>query len=162
MQYHPMSTRYTRDLLLSASVDWTIKLWNLNASESSLLVMQQPTYEYVSDVKWSPSHPTLFGTTDSGGELALWNLSQSVQEPVVPAFKVSSHGLTKLAWKSDSRHILVGDTAGIVSLVSVPDEISKPRGDEERFLASLRGMNPSARPASAAFDNSVLESKSSA
>lgn len=162
MQYHPMSTRMTRDLLLSASVDWTIKLWNLNANEEPLVVMQQPTYEYVSDVKWSPSHPSLFGTTDSAGEFALWNLSHSVQEPVMSGFKVSAHGLTKIAWKSDGRHVLVGDTAGTVSLVSIPDEIAKPKGDEERFFATLRGMAPAARPASATIDGSVLESKSSA
>lgn len=35
--------------------------------------------DYVYDVKWSPSHPALFGSVDGTGQFDLWNLNADTE-----------------------------------------------------------------------------------
>jgi WD40 repeat protein len=82
MQMHPSPSKLFKNLLLTSSLDWTIKLWNLQSSKQPLFQFSSPSYDYVCDVQWSPSNPALFSTISSGGSLALWNLSKSTSEPI--------------------------------------------------------------------------------
>jgi len=51
------------DLILSSSMDWTIKLWNPK-DRSTPLFSFEATQEYVYDVQWSPTHPAVFASVD--------------------------------------------------------------------------------------------------
>lgn len=104
---NPNPQRTFRDLLLTCSFDWTVKLWappvhaepvplestpigglSSQGDDTSLALPRKPLlefrggdYEYVSDVSWSPTHPCVFAIASSGGLVSLWDLSHSTAEP---------------------------------------------------------------------------------
>jgi WD40 repeat protein len=101
VDFNPSTSRSLQGLLLSSSVDWTTRLWDVSAAKAQqkpLMSFAHDTYDYVCDVKWSPRHAALFVTANISGELSLWNLNHSVDEPIVPPVKVScsAHILTAL------------------------------------------------------------------
>lgn len=71
-----------KHLLLTSSLDWTVKLWTTNNLSQPLYEFFSPTCDYVCDVQWSPTHPGVFLTISSTGKVALWNLAKSLTEPV--------------------------------------------------------------------------------
>jgi len=196
MHLHPSTNKLHRNLLLTSSLDWSVKLWNLHAptappssssfggstsssstssgsrnlsssstpsSSSSfslkpLLEFRNASYEYVCDVQWSPFNPSLFCTITSGGSVVLWNISKSISEPVDVIVigqegegdnKAGGEGiagggggvaaaLNKVAWSTDGRSILVGDSRGGIHIVSVKEEVAVAgSGDEGRFSLAL-------------------------
>jgi dynein intermediate chain len=70
------------DLVLSASLDWTIKLWNPKLRSSALYSFES-SQEYIYDVQWSPKHPGVFASVDYGGYVNVWNINQNKEQPVV-------------------------------------------------------------------------------
>jgi hypothetical protein len=52
---------------------------DLKRSPEPMAVFHHGTYDYVSDVKWCPTHPAVFSSVTSGGDLYLWNLTQSLE-----------------------------------------------------------------------------------
>ena len=124
-------------LVLSCGVDWTVKLWAPAYNDTPLLSMVSHSYDYMSDVQWSPTHPSLFATASSNGSMALWNLATSLEEPitgntglVIDSDAMSGRGLNKLQWAADGRRIAVasGDQVHVVTLT---EEVSRPKGDED-------------------------------
>lgn len=75
------STKY-KHLLLTSSLDWTVKLWSMHQLQQPLYEFFSPTCDYICDVQWSPTHPAVFFTVSSTGQVALWNLAKSLTEPV--------------------------------------------------------------------------------
>lgn len=127
-------------LTLSCSVDWTVKLWAPAYNEAPLLNMVSHSYDYMSDVKWCPTHPAVFATASSNGTLGLWNLNTSLEEPItgpegiiVEPDAMSGRGLNKLRWSADGRRIAVssGDQIHVLSLT---EEVIRPKGDEDAKL----------------------------
>ena len=100
--------------------------------------MVSHSYDYMSDAKWSPQHPSLFATASSNGTIGLWNLATSLEEPitgqdggiVVEPEAMSGRGLNKLQWSADGRRMAVasGDRVHVISLT---DEVARPKGDED-------------------------------
>ena len=86
--------RRIRDLLLTCSADWTVKLWSVsdplesgnNSSDishdgaSPLAEFRSISYEYVTDVEWSPINPSVFATVSCGGEVTIWDLVRSTTD----------------------------------------------------------------------------------
>jgi|JI9StandDraft_2_1071091.scaffolds.fasta_scaffold47547_2 dynein intermediate chain len=62
------------DLMLSASFDWSIKLWYPKVRNDPILTLES-AQEYIYDVQWSPVHPACFASCDGDGGLDLWNLN---------------------------------------------------------------------------------------
>jgi dynein intermediate chain len=49
------------ELMLSASMDWTVKLWYPRSEVMEVPIATfESSQEYVYDVQWSPVHPTVF------------------------------------------------------------------------------------------------------
>jgi dynein intermediate chain len=140
MHLHPSSSRVCRNLLLTASLDWTTKLWNMSSSSAPLLEFRTQTYDYVCDVAWSPTHPAVFATICTSGSLFLWNLSKSTSEPWESLSLRGGRGaLNKLTWSRDGRLLLVGDCAGSVCVVTLSTPIVPEGGDEGRFELAVSG-----------------------
>ena len=88
LNFHPLVGPVDfSDLFLTASVDWTVKLWRAkNVTKPSTTVQAiAPIYsfdeadDYVYDVKWHPTHPALFSTVDGSGKFDLWNLNTDTE-----------------------------------------------------------------------------------
>jgi dynein intermediate chain, cytosolic len=120
-----------KDLILTSSVDWTVKLWNIQrigTAPSPIFEFSASAFDYYSSVRWCPIHPGIFTTITSGGVLMLWNLCQSIVEPVAtlqlhqeereggkvsatPAVTaVSMSALNKTVWTADGKKLLIGDS----------------------------------------------------
>lgn len=136
MHLHPSSTRSCRNLMLTASLDWTTKLWNVAISNHPILEFRTSTYDYVCDVAWSPTHLGMFATVCTSGTIFIWNLSRSVSEPW-DSFKVAANGassaLNKLSWSKDGRFLIVGDCGGVLHVIALTGNVSPDGGDEGRF-----------------------------
>lgn len=76
-QYPEMS-----DLVLSASMDWTVKLWSPK-DRSTPLASFEASQEYVYDVAWSPTHPSVFASCDADGYVDVWDVNKDKEQPVV-------------------------------------------------------------------------------
>ncbi len=167
MHRNPHNGKFFKDLLLTSSLDWTVKLWNTSPSlftNEPLLEIVAPSYDYVCDVQWSPANASLFSTITSGGVLSLWDLSKSTLEVqdsfnVLKDSPISSSGganndvkssssssnidgglnaLNRLVWANDGLSLYVGDTRGNVRQIDVKESAAKPRpGDEGRTQIHL-------------------------
>lgn len=106
--------------------------------------------DYVYDVKWSPSHPALFGSVDGTGQFDLWNLNADtevcvytkgiltlsvtnghvIQEPYVSTSVGTGRALNKLAWDKEGNKTAIGSSDGRVYLY----DIGEVRLGNERTL----------------------------
>ncbi|CBJ25912.1 putative: similar to cytoplasmic dynein intermediate chain [Ectocarpus siliculosus] len=137
---NPSASKPLRGLVLSSSVDWTTRLWRLGqGSNACVQTLTHGTYDYVCDAKWSPKHPALFVTANISGELGLWNLNHSMEEPFTPPVKVVDRcALTRMAWSPDGRRLCVGDAKGYARVFNMDQETALPRTDEDlRLEAAL-------------------------
>jgi len=124
-------------LFLSSGVDWTVKLWAPAYTDKPLLSLVSHSYDYMSDVQWNPSHPSLMATASSNGTIGLWNFSLSLEEPVTGSDGIvvepdggSGRGLNKLKWSSDGRRMLVASGDRVHALV-LSEDVVRQKGDED-------------------------------
>lgn len=133
------------DLLLSSSLDWSVKLWRVRppattaASAGGVAAGPQVVSplldinreDVVYDAKWSPHHPGVFGLVDGGGHLEIWDLCTDTEVPVVRAEPSRGRGgvltrsLNKLAWEErEGRKVAVGGLDGVVTVFEVGKALS--------------------------------------
>ena len=142
--------RGAHGLVLSCGVDWTTKLWAPAYSEKPLLNLLSHSYDYMSDVQWSPVHPSVFATASSNGTLGLWNLATSLDEPITGLqgllldkndsnMDEPSHGVNRIKWSRDGRRIAAA-CSDTVYVLGMSDELWKPKGNEgAKVMNALRG-----------------------
>jgi len=71
------------DLMLSSSMDWTVKLWNpKNAYKHDPIHTFESSQEYIYDVQWSPVHPTVFAQVDGDGYIDVWDMNKDWDTPI--------------------------------------------------------------------------------
>eukprot|EP01112_Ceratiomyxa_fruticulosa_P014308 TRINITY_DN4089_c0_g1_i4.p1 TRINITY_DN4089_c0_g1~~TRINITY_DN4089_c0_g1_i4.p1 ORF type:complete len:684 (-),score=154.63 TRINITY_DN4089_c0_g1_i4:259-2310(-) len=109
-------------LFLSASTDWTVKLWstknaNVNTHPVALYSFEDST-DYVYDVRWSPAHPSVFVSVDGAGYADFWNLNEDLEAPIVKS-KIGSRALNRAAWSLDAKKIAIGDSTGSTYIYEV-------------------------------------------
>eukprot|EP00656_Telonema_subtile_P014532 TRINITY_DN17463_c0_g2_i2.p1 TRINITY_DN17463_c0_g2~~TRINITY_DN17463_c0_g2_i2.p1 ORF type:complete len:827 (+),score=205.93 TRINITY_DN17463_c0_g2_i2:168-2648(+) len=66
-------------LFLSASADWSCKMWHVDTGK--MLLSYQPNNTPVMDVCWSPAKPTVFGTASADGKLQVYDIAQNQMDP---------------------------------------------------------------------------------
>lgn len=125
-----------RDLFLTSSFDWTVKLWSLK--ETQPLYSFEHNSDYVFDVSWSPVHPALFACVDGLGNFDLWNLNCDTELPTVGTVVEGSPALNCVAWTTSGQHVAVGDSLGKVWLYDIGEQLANPKADEwTRFSETL-------------------------
>ncbi|KAK6541072.1 hypothetical protein TWF694_008449 [Orbilia ellipsospora] len=152
------------DLVLSASLDWSVKLWKARppAATATAVVpgaqpqvatplMDFPREDVVYDAKWSPVKPGVFGLVDGAGSLEVWDLTVDAEVPVAKtqptvragATSLLTRSLNKLAWEEvDGRRIAVGGLDSVITIFEVGNELGgleNARGDEWGSMKKLIG-----------------------
>ncbi|XP_023866286.1 cytoplasmic dynein 1 intermediate chain 2 isoform X2 [Salvelinus sp. IW2-2015] len=129
-------------LFISASFDWTVKLWTTKSTRP--LYLFEDSCDYVYDVMWSPTHPALFACVDGSGRLDLWNLNNDTEVPSASVVVDGSPALNRVRWAHSGREIATGDSDGQVLVYDVGEQICVPKADEwTRFVRTLVEINES-------------------
>ena len=143
LDIHPVGenifTDVTGNLLLSSSVDWSVKLWNPKTSKSPVLAFD--IYEdYVFDVKWSPVHPSVFAVAEGTGVVDIWNLNKDIE---MPASRMScpKEAVNKLDWGVGGEMLATGNCNGEVKIYKVPQEFYQPVSEDWSILENLISPN---------------------
>ncbi|KZV67028.1 WD40 repeat-like protein [Peniophora sp. CONT] len=169
------------DLFLTASADWTVKLWRAQGRTATAPSQGSqvnggsvgaggvgktkgennvpPLYsfdeadDYVYDVRWHPAHPAVFGAVDGSGRFDVWNLNADTEVPVVST-PASPRALNKLRWDAkDGRRCAVGGSDGKLLVYDIGD-MALPRETEWADLQkTLAGL--AAPPEDAGLTNGV-------
>ncbi|XP_052004529.1 dynein, cytoplasmic 1, intermediate chain 2a isoform X2 [Xyrauchen texanus] len=127
-------------LFLTASFDWTVKLWSTKNNKP--LYSFEDNSDYVYDVMWSPVHPALFACVDGLGRIDLWNLNNDTEVPTASMAVDGSPALNRMRWSQSGREIAVGDSEGQIHIYDVGEQIAVPRSDEwTRFVRTLADIN---------------------
>ncbi|KAI2464357.1 WD40 repeat-like protein [Annulohypoxylon bovei var. microspora] len=124
------------DLILSSSLDWSVKLWKVRAPAATSTIVESagtavhPLLEFVRedvvyDAAWSPVRPGVFALVDGAGSLELWDITVETEIPVAKISptprkdgrQLLSKSLNKVAWESSEGKRLA--TGGIDAVVSV-------------------------------------------
>ncbi|KAG0333014.1 hypothetical protein BG000_009531, partial [Podila horticola] len=116
LHFHPLfGPMDFSDLYLTCSVDWTT------------------ADDYVYDVKWSPTHPAIFGTVEGSGKFDVWNLNLDTEVPVMSAVVGAGKALNKLSWSKDGRHAAIGSSDGHVYVYDIGD-MATPKPEDWNIL----------------------------
>ena len=168
LSFHKGGSAALSDLMLSASMDWTVKLWSQRHGDQPLASFEASD-DYIYDAKWSPAHPAVFATANGSGALDLWNLNADMEVPQARV-QVGPAALSSLLFFAGGRRLLVGDARGRVQVYDLSQDLFQPRRDEwarlEAHLAKLQEQNASqqqsaqAVQAAAAAQDAAAEPKS--
>ena len=113
------------DLLLTSSLDWTVKLWKTRASSSAAAstanstssatfasvlpggtvpnmqeitpVMEFAREDVIYDARWSPQRPGVFALVDGAGSVEVWDLLVETEIPVAKATPIANKKVVGLA-----------------------------------------------------------------
>ncbi|KAI1503257.1 cytoplasmic dynein-like protein 1 intermediate chain 2 [Biscogniauxia marginata] len=130
------------DLVLSSSLDWSVKLWKVRAPAATSTIVESagtavpPLLEFVRedvvyDAAWSPVRPGVFALVDGSGSLELWDITVETEIPVAKISptprkegrQLLSKSLNKISWEpSEGKRLATGGIDAVVSVFEVgPD-----------------------------------------
>ena len=118
---------FASNVFLSASADWTIRLWSEESADPILTF--QSGNEQISDVAWSPMNSTVFASTSWDGRLEVWDLSMSTLKPVMST-TVAGEKLSCALFSETSPIIVAGGNRGTVGVYRIIG-IESPEDDAE-------------------------------
>merc|ERR1712154_652897 len=145
LSFHP-GQGVAGGLYLTSSFDWTVKLWHTSSSRAVSLFSNMQDYVY--DVAWSPTNPSIFAAGDGSGNLTLFDLNASFEQPaseptnIVDTEREQSRSaemvsITKLMWSPNGKQIIVGASSGKISIFDCPVYDSTDN-DSDKFAAIIK------------------------
>eukprot|EP00942_MAST-04A_sp_MAST-4A-sp1_P003337 g3337.t1 len=130
-----------KSLLLSSSVDWTVKLWSHQPRNGEQPLREVANFrsarDYVYDVRWSPVHPGMFAYVDGGGLLHVWDVNSDMEEPVIKIQVTDGCAAVKIRFTGDGKSLIVGDSTGITHYFNVKENTSLSRANAWIKLSKL-------------------------
>ncbi|KAL8420160.1 hypothetical protein RB594_003078 [Gaeumannomyces avenae] len=158
------------DLVLSSSLDWSVKLWKVRAPAALsgapagglgglgaagdgavTPLMEFVREDVVYDAAWSPVKPGVFSLVDGAGWLELWDLTVETEEPVArisPSQRkdgrtMLANSLNKVAWEpSEGRRLAAGGISGNLTVFEVgPDLGGKENLRSEEWTTVKKLVN---------------------
>lgn len=132
------------DLVLSSSLDWSVKLWKVRAPATTSTggvgtlgegavtpLMEFVREDVVYDAAWSPVKPGVFSLVDGAGWVELWDITVETEEPVArisPSLRKDSRtmlskSLNKVRWEQqEGKRLAAGGIDGALTVFEVgPD-----------------------------------------
>lgn len=96
-------------LILSGSLDWSIRLWNPRNSSQCLATFNHHQ-DPISDVNWNYAHPAMFASASAGGKVTVHNLLKDFDNPVA-TFNLNCCVLNA-KWDTSGRVLAITDEVG--------------------------------------------------
>lgn len=145
MNFHPARGAVDLgDLVLTTSLDWTVKLWKVRApaatsttgslsteSASVSPVLDFTREDVVYNAAWSPVKPGVFSVVDGAGTVEVWDLTVDTEVPISKAQpsnrkdgrSMLSKSLNRVTWEqTEGKRLAVGGLDGAVTVFEVgPD-----------------------------------------
>jgi len=154
------------DLFLTASADWSIKLWSTkyntgssistlssgkeaastNSASNSSIIPSIHAFEnnqdYLYDIAWSPAHPAVFVCGDGQANVDLWDINTHTEMPIAThKMKGGSQCISKLAWSQKGDMLAVGDDIGRLELLEVNEQLHQPANEEwSKFMTTVQEL----------------------
>ncbi|KAK8114662.1 hypothetical protein PG999_006731 [Apiospora kogelbergensis] len=125
------------DLVLSSSLDWSVKLWKL--------VREDVVY----DAAWSPVRPGVFALVDGAGNLEIWDLSIETEIPITkitPSQRkegraLLSKSLNKVAWEpSEGKRLATGGIDAAVTMFEVGPDLGGKDGVRSEEWSNVKKL----------------------
>ena len=115
MSITDLSWSYSENLLISSSIDGTIRLWSLISSDC-LCVFEHD--DVVSSIKFHPTEHELFLSACWDGRLRLWSISE---KKVVSWYEQTDSSFTAIAITSEGQTVVAGTMSGDIVFLDMPD-----------------------------------------
>jgi len=116
------------DVFLTASADWTVKLWQ-QGNPTPLLSFD--TGGAVGDACWAPYSSTVLAAATADGKVHVFDLSENRHEPMCEQLVVRKARLTRLRFNPKTPVLLVGDDRGLVLSLKLSPNLRKVPKSEE-------------------------------
>ncbi|OAA32597.1 cytoplasmic dynein 1 intermediate chain 2 [Moelleriella libera RCEF 2490] len=135
------------DLVISSSLDWSVKLWKVRAPAATSTVgagdgSVAPLLDFVRedvvyDARWSPVKPSVFALVDGAGWLELWDIAMETEEPISRISPSERHdgrtmlskSLNKVAWEpNDGKRLATGGIDGSLTVFEVGSGLGGKEG----------------------------------
>lgn len=116
--YQLLVSPFCSDIFLSCSGDWNIKLWSQSESKEVLNFRSVDLAHAVHGISWCPSDSTTFGSVAEDGRIEIWDLQQSILDPIITHFPKKYASAYTSAPGDEWGGLGRGSSAAIVSAIS--------------------------------------------
>ncbi|KAM3078114.1 hypothetical protein ACMFMG_002586 [Clarireedia jacksonii] len=149
------------DLLLTSSLDWSVKLWKVRAPAASSTTAitgeghtVAPLFDFtredlVYDAAWSPIKPGVFSLVDGAGNLEVWDITIDTEVPVSkvqPSGRkggrsMMSKSLNRVAWEqTEGKRLATGGIDGMLSIFEVGPDLGGKDSARNEEWASVKKL----------------------
>jgi len=129
---------FNSETFLTASEDWTVKLWN---SKHKTPIMEYDLVAPVGDISWSQFCSTSFAAVTLDNKIHCFDLSVNRNGPCVNYNNsLKKHSQTRIAFSPDTPMIIAGTKTGICDILLVPEHISKSSPEKEEEKRKLENV----------------------
>uniref|UniRef100_A0A1I7Z0V5 WD_REPEATS_REGION domain-containing protein n=1 Tax=Steinernema glaseri TaxID=37863 RepID=A0A1I7Z0V5_9BILA len=118
------------NLALSASLDYTVMLTDMK--KKLTLAVFEGHNEFVMDVKWHPTKPSVFASLDANGLVYLWDITGSLDYPMYELRLPNA--AKKILWSHDGKRLIAGDSEGVVRVYNAHKRVWKARNSDWMLL----------------------------
>lgn len=112
-------TTNTMAFMLSAGLDWVIKLWSVPLEGTAKCVATIYMDDITSDIAWAPNHPSIFASACQD-VVQIWDLNRS-RDTAVCSHKFP-WPVSRIAWNLN-RKLAVGGVDGTIQVCEIADDV---------------------------------------
>jgi dynein intermediate chain len=149
------------DLVLSSSLDWSVKLWKVRApaatattgitgdAQSVAPLLDITREDVVYDASWSPKKPGIFALVDGAGYLEVWDLTVDTEVPSARlqtqsrpgARNLFSRSLNRVAWEeTEGKRLATGGMDGALTLFEVGMDLGGKESARNEEWTSMKKL----------------------